>query len=189
MIGVCLLCGSLGLTGYNIWQERVSGEASDEVLDVLSEQILQAGENGSSIYLDGGVARVHSVDEVNGLNYIGVLTMPTLGLQLPVAEEWSYDNLKIAPCRLSGTAYGDDLVVAAHNYSTHFGRIHDMNIGDAVDFTDVEGETIHYELVVKEQVSPYAVEDVTSGQWDLTLVTCTIGGRSRVVARCDRIEE
>ena len=34
-----------------------------------------------------------------------------------------------------------------------------------------------------------AVEDMELGIWDLTLFTCTYGGRSRIAVRCDQIEE
>lgn len=30
--------------------------------------------------------------------------------------------------------------------------------------------------------------EMTSGHWDLTLFTCTVGGASRVTLRCDRVE-
>jgi sortase A len=35
-----------------------------------------------------------------------------------------------------------------------------------------------------EILSPFAVEEMTSGDWDMTLFTCTVGGQSRVTVRC-----
>ena len=32
-----------------------------------------------------------------------------------------------------------------------------------------------------------AVEDMTAGEYDLTLYTCTYGGENRVALRCDRV--
>ncbi|MCI6909376.1 MAG: sortase, partial [Clostridiales bacterium] len=58
---------------------------------------------------------------VDGASYIGVLRIPALGLSLPVIGEWSDDGAKLAPCRYAGSAYTDDLVIAGHNYRTHFG--------------------------------------------------------------------
>ena len=45
------------------------------------------------------------VEEIEGNGYIGLLEIPALGLSLPVMSEWSYPNLKLAPCRYSGSAY------------------------------------------------------------------------------------
>ena len=44
--------------------------------------------------------------------YLGVLTIPALGLELPVQTEWSKANLKVSPCRQCGSTAGGDLVIA-----------------------------------------------------------------------------
>ena len=31
---------------------------------------------------------------------------------------------------------------------------------------------------------PTSVQEMTDGDWDLTLFTCTVGGKSRVTVRC-----
>ena len=51
---------------------------------------------------------------------IGILEIPALDLELPVISSWSYSSLRLAPCRYSGSAYKGDLVIAAHNYQSHF---------------------------------------------------------------------
>lgn len=38
-------------------------------------------------------------------------------------------------------------------------------------------------------LQPTAVEEMTSGEWPLSLFTCTIGGKLRVTVRCDLIGE
>jgi len=60
--------------------------------------------------------------EIDGNNYIGVIDIPCLGLSLPIISDWSYPNLKIAPCRYKGSAYQDNLIIAGHNYQSHFKR-------------------------------------------------------------------
>ena len=39
-----------------------------------------------------------------------------------------------------------------------------------------------------EVLAPTDIEGMESGDWDLTMFTCTIGGKSRVTVRCDRLE-
>ena len=48
------------------------------------------------------------------------------------------------------------------------------------------GETTEYEVKAVEVLAPSAVEEITSGNYDLTLFTCTYGGRSRIAVNCDR---
>ena len=61
--------------------------------------------------------------QADGKSYIGVLDIPALGLSLPVMSQWSYPNLKLAPCRYTGSAYSGNLILAGHNYPSHFGGL------------------------------------------------------------------
>ena len=81
--------------------------------------------------------------EVEGISYVGVISIPALELELPVISSTTPANLQIAPCRYTGSAYLDDLVIGAHNYSTHFGRIKDLSYGDCITFTDMDGNILH----------------------------------------------
>lgn len=125
-----------------------------------------------------------SVIELDGAYYMGYLSIPSLGLELPVQSSWSYPQLKVSPCRYKGTAEAGDLIVAAHNYDSHFGRLHTLNVGDAVYFTDVTGAAFSYTVAQVETLQPTAIEQMEGGEWDLTLFTCTAGGKARVTVRC-----
>lgn len=77
-------------------------------------------------------------------DYIGYLDFPGYGLTMPVAATWSFPALEISPCRHTGSVYNDNLVVAGHNYSTHFGVLFELQLGDIVTFTDVDGNAFTY---------------------------------------------
>lgn len=126
--------------------------------------------------------------EIKDNRYIGFLSLPDLGLELPIMSTWSYPQLNIAPCRYTGSVRGEDLVLMAHNYDSHFGRLSQLDLGDGVSFTDMDGQTTYYEVVGKDVLDPTAVEEMTSGTFDLTLFTCTYGGGSRVTVYCDRVK-
>ena len=126
---------------------------------------------------------------IDGHDYVGYLVIPALELELPIMSGWSYPKLRIAPCRYSGSLYLDNLVLMAHNYKRHFGGIKDLRPGDQIFFTDLDGETVEYEVIALDVLQPSAIEDMTAGEFDLTLFTCTYGGKSRVTVRCDRVEE
>ena len=192
--GLLLIAAALFLTCFNLWDERratnSAGEALRELEAVRPEEAeaTEPGEAEIPAYLlDPG--REMPAVEVDGGRYIGVLEVPALGLELPVMETWSYPNLRVAPCRYSGSAYQDDMIVAAHNYKTHFGQLKELRPGDEVRFTDTEGNVFRYAVAELETLGKYDVEEMTSGDWDLTLFTCTYGGQSRVTVRCLRTAE
>lgn len=75
---------------------------------------------------------------VDGSAYAGILTIPSLGLELPVCARLDMDAMQSAPCLYSGSLYRKDMVIGAHNYDAHFGRIGSLTPGDSVIFTDAE---------------------------------------------------
>ena len=125
------------------------------------------------------------VVEVDGISYCALVEIPSVGICLPVSADWSMETLRFTPCRYSGSAYTNDLVIAAHNYIGHFSTLGNVGIGDPVTFTDMDGNVFRYTVSAKEVLPPTAVEEVTNGSWALTLFTCTVGGQNRVVVRCD----
>jgi len=125
---------------------------------------------------------------IDGEDYIGLLEIPALDLKLPVMNEWNYARLKKAPCRYTGTAYQNNFVISAHNYESHFGRLKELPEGSRVAFTDADGNRFLYEVILIETLMPTDVDEMKSGEFDLTLFTCTVGGKQRVTVRCDRLD-
>lgn len=76
------------------------------------------------------------------------------------------------------------MIIGAHNYDTHFGRLSTLQVGDDVVFTDLDGNVFIFEVSEREILRPDAFEDMESGDWDMTLFTCTVGGASRLAVRC-----
>lgn len=193
LLGTALLCGALSLLFYNQNQAVSAEQAVDAVMPQILEQIAQpTGESREEPiwfpkdYLEPKDMVMTEV-EIDGYAYIGYLSIPALGLDLPVMADWDYSKLKIAPCRYTGTLKGEDLVVMAHNYARHFGRLSDLAPGDSVMFTDMDGLVARYQVVAIDILAPSAVEEMTSGSFDLTLFTCTFGGQNRVTVYCDRM--
>ena len=201
---VCILLGItlLLIAGifflYNNEEDMSAALASGEVLPQLVQEIEQrqkALPSGPDPIIPNAPAHLLTPEEVvmpevelNGNRYIGYLVIPKLELELPVLSEWSYPLLFIAPCRYTGTLLGEDLTIMAHNYNSHFGRLGQMEEGDEVIFVDVNGKTTHFTVIATDVLLPTAVEEVTGGAYDLTLFTCTYGGRTRITVYCDKAQ-
>lgn len=196
-VGILMLAAAVLLGGYNLYDEYRAGKSAGAVLEELQQQIpaVKTPEETAAqeVYLpDDSQLPDYSVNpdmempekEIAGDYYIGFLEIPSLGISLPVIGEWDDDALQIAPCRYSGSAYTGNLVIAAHNYQTHFGRIKTLSSGDQVIFTDVKGRSFLYEVAAVETIQSTAVEEVLNEEWDLTLFTCTIDGFERVAVHC-----
>ena len=122
--------------------------------------------------------------QVDGVDCIGILSIPVLRLELPVLSDWSYEKLKMAPCVYYGSCFEPDFVIAGHNYQGHFYNLSQLRPKDLVFFTDASGNVYQYEVVLLETLSPEATEAMITSGFDLSLYTCTPGGGNRVTVRC-----
>ena len=190
-IGLLLIAAAFLLMVYNIWESKKAENMSEEILNQIKDG---QDENVSSD--DADEKPLYEIDpdmempvlRIDGVDYIGILTVPSLGLELPVAGNWSYPNLRRSPCRYKGSAYSNDMIIAGHNYSRHFGGLKNLAIGEEISFRDVDGHIFQYQVDDIETIPGTAVEDMDAGEWDMTLFTCTYGGKSRVTIRCRKLE-
>lgn len=203
-LGVAALLLALALLVFNLRTQTQAGEQSNAVLQELrpvvieppqsapeqtgSEETPQAPMQEPEIpESEPNPERELPEMEVKGRNYVGVLTIPSLNLELPILSQWSKDGVKIAPCRLEGTPYQNNMVLGAHNYTVHFGKLSLLKAGDLVYFEDLDGNVFAYEAVSFEVLSPNQGEILRDAQWDLSLFTCTLSGRSRFTVRCQKL--
>ena len=192
IIGILCITAAVTLTGYNLFTDSMAGESSRQALEEIiveaqDNQQITENQNVTPDYLINPEMDMPKI-EVNQNYYIGYLQIPSLNLELPILSELSYDNLNIAPCRYKGSAYLDNMIIAAHNYQSHFGTLSELSLGDEIIFTDIDGNIFLYEVADFENLRGTQVEDMLNSDWELTLFTCTYGGASRVTVRCKKIE-
>lgn len=183
--GLLLIAAALFLSAYNAWESHEARDSARQVIAQLCDALpTEAGEPTTL----PDVRREMPVKTINGRDYIGVLSIPSLELELPVISQWDYPALKVAPCRYSGSLYQDNLIICAHNYASHFGKLKELQPGDIVQFTDMDEHVVTFQMVERETLNPMDAEGMEAGDWDLTLFTCTIDGQTRVTIRFERVE-
>ncbi|MFR8088825.1 MAG: sortase [Lachnospirales bacterium] len=191
IVGTVLILSALSFFLYNRYEDAQAGREAENMLSDV-QNIIREKETptiSEETMPSETIAPELPITEIEGYGYVGYLSIPDLELELPVMSEWDYNRLEIAPCRQFGSSRTDDLVIAAHNYKNHFGRLSQLEVGDTVFFTDMDGIENIYEVVAMDTLAPTEVEAVQNSGHDLVLYTCTYGGRTRVTVFCDRPEE
>lgn len=197
IIGILLILAALGLAYYNYLENFRAGADADDIYAKLHEQIMLQAENEKETELsqtENGVgtenAETDALEEpatitLGEYEYMGEIEIPALYLKLPVISDWSYPKLKVAPCRYYGSIEGNDLILAAHNYDSHFGKLKNLELGEEINIVDITGQKYSYQISSMEVLEDTQLSDlVKEGSWDMTLFTCTKGGKMRVVVRC-----
>ncbi len=199
-MGCVMLAAAMALLVFNLSEDKEAGQAAEKILpSVISASGLEPrdetepDEDASDDGYDGFEAEPYEVSsdmtvvEIDGYGYIGYLSIPALGLELPIMSEWDYSRLKMAPCRYTGSVKTGDLVICGHNYTEHFGSLKSLLPGDDVYFTDMDGEMMSFEVVTVEILKPTEISEMIESGYDLTLFTCTYGGAKRVTVRCQEV--
>ena len=206
-IGLLLIAAALFLVSYNLYDELRAEQSARQAVTQLDAYLPAEDAPEAPSDSAGGQEPLVSdertvipdyvlspnmempVETINGIDFIGVLRIPALELELPIISEWNYPNLKTAPCRYSGSAYLNNLIICGHNYTSHFGTLKNLWEGDIATFTDMDGNVFTYKMVERETLLPTSIDAMESGEWDLTLFTCTVGGQSRVTIRFELEED
>ncbi len=189
VVGLMCLAAASVFFFHNQSESKKAGESANAVLTVLTAQIEEEkkavyNENNSDEELNDTMPTVN----IDGYDYIGFVEIPKIGIKLPVMSDWDYDRLKIAPCRNFGSVNNNDLVIAGHNYTVHFGKLDNLTEGDAVIFTDVKGKVYSYAVQKLDTVSAENVDAVQNSGYDLVLYTCTLSGKERTSVFCNRTD-
>lgn len=187
LLGGALLLVALVLYGYNRYEDQHAAEQAQTVLQDLQQQIAPLTEQDTQEPVDlEQLQDEMPVMEIDGVEYMGYLEIPDIELSLPVQSEWSYAKLKKTPCRECGSARTNDLVIAAHNYASHFGKLGTLSNGAQVLLTDMDN--IRYTYTVDKIVilEPTETAAVRESDYDLVLYTCTYGGKTRIVVYCSQ---
>lgn len=174
--GITMILSALLLLWNNQIEDIQAGQAAQAVLAQMQTQLEEETQREET------EEPTMVVDE-NG--YLGVLSIPVLSLELPVMDQWSYEKLKIAPCRYSGSYVTQNFVIAGHSYSKHFGKLGTLQPGELIFFTDVLQRIHVYQVSLVEILAPQQVEDMVASIYDLTLFTCTSDSQNRVAVRCE----
>ena len=181
-IGVLLILCAAVLCGLNVYSMKRAEKMSDDIALRFEEMLY---ENIGQPEAREEAAPTELI--IDGSSYIGILSVPSRGLWLPVRSDISYPALMESPCRYSGSVSDGNLVIAAHNYPAHFGGLRRIANGERIEFVDAGGAVTEYTVVLVEILEPDEVKRMIDSDYDLTLFTCTPGGASRVTVRCMKI--
>lgn len=199
LLGAALLIAALSLVLYNMNENKKGGEAAESILNELKIALPETTLPTTTTTIENDLFAEYAkydttttpvIEEtttyIGDYSYIGIISVPSLEIELPVMTEWSYPQLNISPCRYKGTVADGNIIIAAHNYYTHFGRLRELSGGEEIIFTDASGYPHYYEVSEITEINGRDIEAMDFGSadnWDLTLFTCTLSGQSRITVR------
>ncbi len=141
-------------------------------------------------------SNVQSTKDGYRYSTIATIDIPKINLSYPILDgesdsaEETEALLKISPTKFWGPDPNEvgNFCVVGHNYrnSLFFSKVPTLDIGDIIQITDLSGKTIEYRVYNKYQVEPTDVTcttQLTNGQREVTLITCTNDSKYRVIIK------
>ena len=139
--------------------------------------------------------------QMDGYDVIGTVKIPKINIEYPIVSietsnpEETKKPMKFAIVRYWGGNVNDfgNLSIAGHNNydGTMFGKTKKLEIGDAVELTDLTKQTIRYQIYQKFTTNPNDVSVLQTEDKsvrEVTLITCTNGNKERLILKAREIK-
>ena len=204
---ISIICVCL-LASYYIYAEydrTKSEEVSQEILAEIDNTTINQDDGILRVALEADTQEQNvEIQETESNKYVtqsgatytteAVLNIPSLGINYPVLSDTSEELLKISLNKFWGPSPNTvgNYCIVGHNYKNKkmFGKLADIKNGDIVELTDNSGKTIKYAVYNKYVVNPEDVactSQLTNGNKEVTLITCTNYGKQRLVVKAREV--
>lgn len=126
---------------------------------------------------------------------IGIINIPSINVNYPILSTYTDELLKTAPCKFHGANPNKvgNLCIAGHNYKNDkfFSKAPTLEYGDIIEITDLTGTTLQYAVYDKYVVNPDELgctSQLTDGNREITLITCTNDNKQRHIIKAREIK-
>ena len=127
-----------------------------------------------------------SVLSVDGTNFVGILEMAGFDSALPVCADWG--AVSQYPCRLGGSVYDRTIQIGATTQKGQYDFYREISVGDAVYFTDMEGNRFAYQITDIRYEQHADQNALTQKDAALTLFIKNIYAFEYVILFCNTVE-
>ena len=187
IIGVLLILIGVGIIGTVAYKKIVTSQKQNELLEAFESQLAE-GDNENT-------EEEVNLDSINGYTPIAIMEIPSIKLKQPVVEGITEDVIKYFLGKFpESTMPGEvgNFAVAGHrvsDFTDAFINLYKVTPGDNVIVTTKDGKYT-YEVEESFIVEPEQVEVLENADYEkITLITCTIGSKRRVIVTGKLIEK
>lgn len=188
VIGVLLIIIGVGIIGTVGYKKIVTSQKQDELLDMFENQISESKENQE-------VDEEVNLESINGYTPIAIIEIPSIKLKQPVVNGVTDDVIKYFLGKFPDSSMPGEVgnfAVAGHrvsDFTDAFINLYKVKPKDKIIVRTIKGKYT-YEVDDSFIVEPEQVEVLENADYEkITLITCTIGSKRRVVVTGRLIEK
>ena len=182
IVGVILILVGVFIVGDVVYKKIETNKKQQQMIDLFEGQITgekQEGENASQ--------EVVSLDDINGYSPIAIMEIPRIKLKQAIVTGIDDNTLQYFLGHFPDSAMPGEVgnfAVAGHrvsDYTDAFINLYKVKAGDEV-IINTRDKKYTYEIDDNFIVDPSDVEVLEKSDYEkITLITCTVGAKQRVV--------
>lgn len=182
IVGVILILAGVFIVGDVVYKKIETNKKQQQMIDLFEGQITgekQEGENASQ--------EVVSLDDINGYSPIAIMEIPRIKLKQAIVTGIDDNTLQYFLGHFPDSAMPGEVgnfAVAGHrvsDYTDAFINLYKVKAGDEV-IINTRDKKYTYEIDDNFIVDPSDVEVLEKSDYEkITLITCTVGAKQRVV--------
>lgn len=175
-IGITFIMVSLGLSIYVNLMNTISIKRLNVIVEdihkLLPETTYGTWDNSTNISMP--------MVEIDGINFIGLIEIPSYNVELPLYGEWNNPQIFNTPCRYTGSVYDGTLIIGDNGKP--FVKL--LNINDTIIITDMNGYQYTYSIDAIEKNKEVSTEFLTSLNSDLIIFIRQNYSLDYIIIRC-----
>lgn len=187
IILILLIIGAI-IFGIIIGTEYIRREKNEDKLSAVVAQIENINTETNN------EENKQELIKVDGYDVEGIIEIPKIDIKYPIVSTTSDEAMKVAITKFWGNNINDigNYTMAGHNYKngTMFGKTKYLEIGDKIKMTDLQLNTVEYEVFKIYTIDPddvTCIESVEPNTREITLITCTNGHKNRLVTKAREV--
>ena len=189
IFGLLLIIVGVAIIVNVAYKKIVTSQKQNEILEVFESQLVDAKNNKED------ENEPVKIEAINGHMPVAIIEIPSIKLKQPVVEGITEDVIKYFLGKFPESSMPGEVgnfAVAGHrvsDFTDAFINLYKVKTGDKVIVTTIDGRYT-YEVDNSFIVDPEQVEVLEKADYEkITLITCTIGSKRRVIVTGRLIEK
>ena len=174
----------------------VKKDEDDKIVVILEVPGTEETNSSSNTETSNSKIDTKTYTSKDGVKYTteAILKIPKIKIEYPILSATSDELLFVSLNKYWGPEPNEvgNYCIVGHYYENGkmFGKLHKLKNGDKAELTNLSGNTLTYQVYNKYVVEPTdtrCTSQLTDGRKELTLITCTNGGKQRLVVKLRQV--